>query len=67
MYCWSFALDADAHQPSGVAFLSNFNTKRARLEILEPYGNVELIARTFGASYNALVSDGGKGRLTYVT
>ena len=67
VYCWSFALDADAHQPSGVAFLSNFNTKRARLEILEPYGNVELIARTFGASYNALVSDGGKGRLTYVT
>lgn len=68
VYCWSFALDAGAHQPSGVAFLSNFNTKRARIEILEPHGNVELIARTFGASYNALqISGGGKARLSYVT
>jgi hypothetical protein len=64
VYCWSFALDADAHQPSGVAFLSNFSTKRARIE-LSQFGNVELVTRTFGASYNTLVSTGGKGRLAY--
>lgn len=69
VYAFSFALDANSYQPTGLAFFSSFRSKRLRLVFKDDAFNEEaekqhFIIRTYGVTYNVFEAQNGIGRLT---
>lgn len=69
VYVFSFALEASSYQPSGVAFMSGFKSKKLRMELDPAFfqQSQRFIVRAYAASYNVLEASGGRGRLKFTT
>ena len=63
MYCYSFALKPEEHQPSGTCNFSRIDT--AYLEADQDFGASTSTVKVFAVNYNVLRIMSGMGGLAY--
>ena len=63
IYCYSFALKPEEHQPSGTCNFSRIDT--AKLESDQNFGNSSGSLKVFAVNYNVLRIMSGMGGLAY--
>lgn len=65
IFCYSFCLDPEKHQPTGTMNFSRLDSASIKAEFNE-VAELPVVLKVYARSYNVLVFSGGQSALTYV-